>query len=95
MFTCEDKGFSKEAAEKMYKLAVKKDKPKKSLPKSLGQRKDVKDSSALAADIGRDKYGKKKFQQMAAKGKTKSAALQQSAFNMGFCQRVAELKKNT
>ena len=33
--------------------------------------KGVKDPGALAASIGRKKYGKTKFQQMAAKGRTK------------------------
>lgn len=32
----------------------------------------VKDPGALAASIGRKKYGKKKFQQMAAKGRKRS-----------------------
>jgi len=32
----------------------------------------VKDSGALAASIGRKKYGKKKFQAMAAKGKKRA-----------------------
>ena len=31
--------------------------------------KGAKDPKALAASIGRKKYGKKKFQEMAAKGK--------------------------
>lgn len=34
-------------------------------------RKGVEDPSALAASIGRKKYGKAKFQAMAAKGKKK------------------------
>lgn len=33
--------------------------------------KGVKDPAALAASIGRKKYGKKKFQSMAAKAKKK------------------------
>lgn len=39
--------------------------------KLVGQlaKKDVKDPKALAATIGRKKYGKEKFQEMAAKGK--------------------------
>lgn len=32
-------------------------------------KKGVKDPKALAASIGRKKYGKKRFQEMAAKGK--------------------------
>lgn len=32
----------------------------------------VKDPGALAASIGRKKYGKKKFQQMAAKGRKRA-----------------------
>ena len=34
-------------------------------------KKGVDDPAALAASIGRKKYGKKKFQAMAAKGKRK------------------------
>lgn len=34
--------------------------------------KGVKDAGALAAVIGRKKYGKAKFQKMAAKGKRKA-----------------------
>jgi hypothetical protein len=33
------------------------------------KKKGVKDPDALAASIGRKKYGKKKFQSLAAKGK--------------------------
>jgi hypothetical protein len=40
------------------------------LKKELSK-KGVKDPGALAASIGRKKYGKEKFQQMAAKGKKK------------------------
>lgn len=32
----------------------------------------IKDPGALAASIGRKKYGKKKFQQMAAKGRKRA-----------------------
>mgnify|MGYP006908402223 FL=1 len=35
------------------------------------KKQGVKDPKALAAHIGRKKYGKKKFQQLAAKGKKK------------------------
>ena len=41
------------------------------LKKELGK-KGVKDPGALAASIGRKKYGKEKFQQMAAKGKKRA-----------------------
>ena len=40
----------------------------KKLTKELAA-KGVKDPKALAASIGRKKYGKEKFQEMAAKGK--------------------------
>jgi hypothetical protein len=39
--------------------------------KSQLARKGVKDPAALAAWIGRKKYGKQKFQQLAAKGRKK------------------------
>lgn len=35
------------------------------------KKKGVKDPAALAASIGRKKYGKKKFQSLAKKGKKK------------------------
>jgi hypothetical protein len=35
--------------------------------------KGIKDPKALAAKIGRNKYGKEKFQQMAAEGRRKAA----------------------
>ena len=41
------------------------------LKKELSK-KGVKDPGALAASIGRKKYGKEKFQQMAAKGRKKT-----------------------
>lgn len=41
------------------------------LKKELAK-KGVKDPGALAAYIGRKKYGKEKFQQMAAKGRKKA-----------------------
>ena len=41
----------------------------KSLKNQLAQQKGVDDPDALAAQIGRAKYGKKKFQNMAAAGK--------------------------
>lgn len=40
----------------------------KNLTKKLAK-KGVKDATALAAFIGRKKFGKKKFQKLAAKGK--------------------------
>lgn len=40
----------------------------KALEKKL-ERKGVRDPGALAASIGRKKFGKKKFQALAAKGK--------------------------
>ena len=39
------------------------------LKTKLGKRKGVHDSDALAAWIGRKKYGKKKFQSLSAKGR--------------------------
>lgn len=39
------------------------------LKAALAQRKGVTDPGALAASIGRAKYGKPKFQSLAAKGK--------------------------
>lgn len=39
------------------------------LEKKLGARKGVSNPGALAAFIGREKYGKAKFQKMAAKGR--------------------------
>lgn len=42
----------------------------KALTKKL-KKKGVRDPKALAASIGRKKYGKKKFQKMAAKGRKK------------------------
>ena len=41
------------------------------LKKELSK-KGVKDPGALAASIGRKKYGKEKFQQMAAKGRKRA-----------------------
>lgn len=42
----------------------------KALQKKL-KKKGVKNTGALAAYIGRKKYGKKKFQKLAAKGRKK------------------------
>jgi hypothetical protein len=39
------------------------------LKKKLGRRKGVKTPGALAAFIGRKKYGKKRFQKLAVKGR--------------------------
>lgn len=41
------------------------------LKAKLGGRKGVDDPAALAAVIGRQKYGKARFQEMAAKGRSK------------------------
>lgn len=41
----------------------------KALTKTLSKRKGVRDPGALAAFIGRKKYGKKRFQKLAAKGR--------------------------
>ncbi len=41
------------------------------LKQSLAKGGDVKDAGAVAAKIGRKKYGKAKFQAMAAKGRKK------------------------
>lgn len=40
-----------------------------SLKRKLGEKKGVRNPGALASWIGRRKYGKKKFQEMAAKGR--------------------------
>lgn len=42
------------------------------LKSKLAHKKGVRDPGAVAAAIGRKKYGKKKFQSLAAKGKKKS-----------------------
>lgn len=42
------------------------------LEKSIAARGDVRDPGAVAAAIGRAKYGKKKFQQFAAKGRRRA-----------------------
>lgn len=39
---------------------------------NLSRRKDIQDPGALASFIGRKRYGKKKFQSFAAKGKASS-----------------------
>ena len=39
------------------------------LVKKISKRKGVRDAKAIAASIGRKKYGKKKFQKMAAAGR--------------------------
>ena len=39
------------------------------LKEKLARRKGVRDPGALAAAIGRKKYGKKRFQELAAKGR--------------------------
>ena len=41
----------------------------KALEKKVSRKGKVRDPGAVAAAIGRAKFGKKKFQQMAAKGK--------------------------
>ena len=43
----------------------------KALKKKLGAKKNVKNPGALAASIGRKKYGKKKMAKLAKKGKRK------------------------
>lgn len=43
----------------------------KRLKKKLAKRKDVRDPGALAAAIGRKKFGKKKMAKMAAAGRRK------------------------
>lgn len=43
------------------------------LKAKLGKRKGVTSPGALAAYIGREKYGKAKFQGMAAKGRSRAA----------------------
>jgi len=44
----------------------------KKLEKEIAAKGDVRDPGAVAAAIGRKKYGKKKFQKMAAKGRAES-----------------------
>jgi hypothetical protein len=44
------------------------------LKRKLAKRRDVRDPGALAAWIGRRKYGNKRFQEMAAAGKALGAA---------------------
>jgi len=63
-------------AEREYQRVKKKSKPGegkrfKALTKAL-KSKGAKNPRALAAWIGRKKYGKKRFQQMAASGKRKA-----------------------
>ena len=41
----------------------------KNLTKSLDKQKGITDPEALAASIGRKKFGKTKFQKLASKGK--------------------------
>ena len=41
------------------------------LSAKIAKRKGVKDADAIAAAIGRKKYGKSKFQKMASKGRKK------------------------
>lgn len=41
------------------------------LKKSIASKGNVRDPGAVAAAIGRKKYGEKKFQSLAAKGKKK------------------------
>jgi hypothetical protein len=41
----------------------------KSLVKKIKKKGNISDPAALAAYIGRKKYGKKRFQQMATKGR--------------------------
>jgi len=63
----------KEAHEKvMAKTPVGEGGRFKSLKGGLGKKKGVKTPGALAAWIGRRKYGKAKFQRIAAKGRKKS-----------------------
>jgi hypothetical protein len=43
------------------------------LERKLSRRRNVRDPGALAASIGRKKYGKKRFQRMAATGRRRAA----------------------
>jgi len=43
----------------------------RALKKKLGRRKGIRTPGALAAWIGRRKYGKRRFQKMAARGRRK------------------------
>jgi len=49
------------------------------LARKLAKRKGVTDPKALAASIGRKKYGKKRFQEMAAKGRKKATSRRSSS----------------
>lgn len=42
----------------------------KALTKKIGHKSGVRDTAAVAAAIGRSKYGKKGFQKLAAKGRS-------------------------
>lgn len=44
----------------------------------IAKRKGVRDPDAVAAAIGRAKYGKKKFQSFAAKGRKRAGAVRRS-----------------
>ena len=70
------KDMRKKAAKKAYEKAKKTSKPGegkrfKALEKSI-EASGAEDPGAVAAAIGRKKYGKGKFQKMAAAGKKKS-----------------------
>ena len=110
-FVSEYTGFNKDAADRMYKLAMKKgqkikpeslkggkSKPSskakagsggrfKALTKKLGKKKGIKDPKALAASLGRAKFGKKKFQSMAKAG---SDDIRNTAFIVGYLSRLHE-----
>ena len=44
----------------------------KTLEKKIAKRKGVSNPAAVAAEIGRKKYGKEKFQKLAAAGRKKA-----------------------
>jgi len=45
----------------------------KKVERSVAKDKKIKDPAAVAAAIGRKKYGKKRFQEMAAAGRKRAA----------------------
>jgi len=66
------KKMSKKKSKKKAKLGS--GKRFAALKKKLAKQKGIKTPGALAASIGRKKYGKKRFQELAAKGKKRKAA---------------------
>lgn len=65
----------------------------KKLEKSIAAKGDVKDPAAVAAAIGREKYGKKKFQKAAATGKKLGEETLDEKAPPGMEDMVLKLKK--